>query len=73
MREIDKGSSMLYQGWSGVWGEIGKAERRAEHSTKRSEVECEDRSGAFPISSRQGVVVMRLWDSEWMLDRLGPG
>jgi hypothetical protein len=73
MREIYRVSWMLYQGWSGVWGEIGNAKRRAEHATKRSEVECEHRSGAFPISSRQGVVVMRLWDSEWMLDRLGPG
>jgi hypothetical protein len=73
MREIDRRVWILNQGWSGEGLEIGKPERRAEHATKRSEVECEDRSGGFPISSRQGVVVMRLWESEWLHDRHGPG
>ncbi len=49
---------MMDQVWSGQGLEIGKTERRAEHATKRSEVECEDRSGGFPISPRQGVMLL---------------
>lgn len=45
---------MTDQGWSGEGLENGKPERRAEHATKRSEVECEDRSGGFPFSPRRG-------------------
>jgi len=39
----------------GVALKIGKPERRAEHATERSEVECEDRSGGFPIFAASRV------------------
>jgi len=59
-RESVISSWMIHQGRTGMDGEIGKPKRRAEHATKRSVVECEDRSAGFPISARQGV--MRLGD-----------
>ena len=52
-RESVISSWMIHQEGTGIDREIGKPKRRAEHATKRSVVECEDRSVGFPISARQ--------------------
>jgi hypothetical protein len=52
-RESVISSWMIHQEETGIDREIGKPKRRAEHATKRSVVECEDRSVGFPISARQ--------------------
>jgi hypothetical protein len=54
-RESVISSWMIHQEETGIDREIGKPKRRAEHATKRSVVECEDRSVGFPISARQRV------------------
>ncbi len=41
-RESVISSWMIHQEETGIDREIGKPKRRAEHATKRSEVECED-------------------------------
>jgi hypothetical protein len=45
---------MLDQGWSGEVLEFGKLERKAQHATERSGVECGAWSGGFPNSPRRG-------------------
>jgi hypothetical protein len=46
---------MLYQGWNGEGLEFGLPERKAQHATERSGVECCAWSGGSPNSPRRGV------------------
>ena len=47
----------MNQGWSGEGPDNGKPERRAEHATERSAVECEDRERRLPIIAAPGGLV----------------
>ena len=50
----DRRSWFVDQGWSDEGLEFGKLERKAQHATERSEVECGACSGGFPNSAHRG-------------------